>query len=1034
MAAIDQHNLPPPRVTAVLVVHDGVEWLGSVLATLAAQRYPQLDLVAVDNASTDGSAEVLARRIPADKLLTQPHNTGFGAAVAAAADHPSVADAELLLLLHDDLALAPDAIGALVAALWADDRTGIVGPKLREWNDDGVLAEVGMTIDRFGRAVSGVEPAELDQGQHDTATAVLYVNTAGMLLRSGLLRELGGFDARFPAYRDDLDLCWRAWLAGHRVEVVPAAVGYHIGAGTRAGRRFGSGQDSGRRYLVERHAFASLLKNYGAARLARVLPMVLLLAFAKTIAFVLIRRFAEAGAVVRAYGWNVVALPGTLRRRQQVQRHRMVRDADVARLFAPGLPRARLYLSSLGAWLAGGSNRALPTDEPAVGVPHDSALVRTVADRPAVLMGAALLLAYLIGLLPLLGAGQVVGGEIAPWPPAAADFLRAYLRPFNGDPVGTYGFASPAQALLGVASFAGLGSAWLAQRLLVFGLLPLAWLLALRAGRLITPRAAPRTLGATLYVLSPVVLLALGEGRYGVLVAATLLPGMVLAGWRAADARAPVDGGWRAMALLALGLTVTVAAAPSLGPLLSLWLLTGLVCAAARRGPGAWAAAGRLLLAALVAAAILAPWLYNLAVHRSLAASGPPVGSVSLPMWRAATAVPAALPDLGGIAGVLAVTTSIAAASAAVVLGLRRRPGTVAALAAVATLSALAAWFAARLQLEWLWAPGMLLPAALALAGMGVLAAHSLGGGLREYSFGVRQVFAVVATLVIGAGLLAAIARLAGGPYDGLARGPQLIPAFVTADEERVGPYRVLVLATSGDAVSWDVVGPAGPTMLSFGTVPSAILLKNLDASVAGVVGGDPQAGDALGLAGIRYIIVSASSRTLTDTLAAQPSLEALPTGDGRVYAVRSWLPRAVAVAAADVPRVLAGHNLEAVQGLDPAGSDAYAGGPVPSGLLRLGEAGSPLWQAEVAGRALPRTDVPVVNAWETQAGARATIEAGGTTAHRLAAAAQLLAIAVIVSVVLRPPGFTQRQQPGHPRRSLPRELAGTVRQQQVTG
>ena len=488
------------------------------------------------------------------------------------------------------------------------------------------------------------------------------------------------------------------------------------------------------------------------------------------------------------------------------------------------------------------------------------------------------------------------------------------------------------------------------------------------------------------------------------------------------------------MALLALCLTVAVAAAPALGPLLGLWLLAGLVSAAARRGPGAWAAAGRLLLAAVAAAAILAPWLYNLAVHRTLAAVGSPVGSVRLPMWRAATVVPAAPPDLGGIAGVLAVLTSVAVAAAAVVLGLRRRPGTVAALAAVATLSAVAAWFTARLQVEWLWAPGMLLPAALALAGMGVLAAHSLGGGLREHSFGVRQVFAVVATFVIGAGLLAAIARLAGGPYDGLARGPQLIPAFVTADEEQVGPYRVLVLAAGEKDVSWDVVGSAGPTMLSFGTVPSAVLLENLDASVAGVVGGDPQAGVALGLAGVRYIVVSASSRTLTDTLSAQPSLEALPTGDGRVYAARSWLPRAVALAAADARRVLAGHSLEDVPGLDTIGSDAYGGGPVSSGLLLLSEVGSPLWQAEVAGRPMPRTDVPVINAWEAEAGARATIEAGGTTAHRLVTAAQLLAIAVIASLVLRPPGFTQRQQPGHPGRSLPRELGGTARQQRVTG
>jgi GT2 family glycosyltransferase len=1017
----------------VLVVHDGVEWLGSVLAALAAQRYPALDLVVVDNASTDGSAEVLERRIPADNLLTLPANVGFGAAVWKALEHPTVAAAALLLLLHDDLALGPDAIGELVSALGGDDRIGVVGPKLREWSDDGVLAEVGMTIDRFGRAVSRVDPAELDQGQHDATRDVLYVNTAGMLLRGGLLRELGGFDSRFPSYRDDLDLCWRAWLAGHHVEVVPAAIGYHIAAGTRAGGRSGSDREAGRRYLIERHAFASLLKNYGGLRLARMLPIVLLLAFAKTLAFLLIRRFAEAGAVVRAYGWNLVQLPATLRRRRIVQRGRSVADGEVARLFAPGLPRARLYLGSLGAWLAGGSTRALVDDQPVVAVqrPTDSALLRTVASRSAALMGTALLLAYLAGLVPLLGGGQVVGGEIAPWP-AAPDFLRAYLRPFNGDPVGTYGFASPVQALLGVASFAGLGSQWLAQRLLVFGLLPLAWLLALRAGRLITPRAAPRTLGATLYVLSPVVMASLGEGRYGVLVVATVLPGIALAGWRAADLRAPAEGGWRATALLALGLTVAVGASPSLGPLLGLLLLAGLAVVAARRGAGAWAAAGRLLLVATTAAAVLAPWLYNLAVHRSLTVV-PASRPVDLPMWRAAVVVPSGLPDLGGVTGVLAVLTSIAVAAGAVVLGGRHRPGTVAVLATLGTLSAAAAWLAARLQLGWLWTPGVLLPAALALAGLGVLAADSLGGGLREYSFGLRQVFVVVATVAVGAGLLAGIARLAGGPYNGLARAPQLVPAFVTAEQEQVGPYRVLVLAAGQGEVSWDVMGPAGPTMLSFGTVPSTALLDDLGVAVGAVAGGDPQADVALSLAGVRYIVVSTSSRALTNTLAAQPGLEALPTGDGRVYAVRSWLPRAVGLAGADAQRALTGEDLRKVRPLDSAGGDVYRGGPIPEGLLLLSEPASDLWQAEVAGRLLPRADVPVVNAWKAVAGDRATIRTGGLTAHRLVVGGQLLVVAVIISLLLRPPGGTQRQQVGHPGRTLPRELTGTARQPEIS-
>ncbi|MGH3666029.1 MAG: glycosyltransferase, partial [Egibacteraceae bacterium] len=587
------HNVP--RVAAILVVHDGVEWLNSVLATLAAQRYEALDLVVVDNASRDGSAEVLARRIPGERLITFRRNVGFARAVAAAVNHAIVAEADYLLLVHDDLVLAPDAVDLLVTAAEADLAVGVVGPKLREWSDDLVLTEVGMTIDRFGRADSRVEPDELDQGQHDRQDEVFYVSTAGMLLRRDLLRELGGFDARFPAFRDDLDLCWRAWLYGHRVEVVPDAVGYHIGA-ARGGHRFGVTRAVGARYLAERHALAAMLKHYGPARLAWVVPLGVVLAVARMAFYVTVRRFGDAGAVARASVWNLAQLPRTLRRRRVVQQRRSVADAELGHLFAKGLPGLRAYTGALGAWLAGGSVRALLDDEAAATEDRlaDRPLVRFVRDHPAASTGLVLLIAYLAGLGTLLGSGQVVGGQIAPWPASTRDFLTAYASPFNGEPVGTIGFASPAQALLGALSFLGFGSRWLAQRLLVFGLVPVAWLLAMRAGRLLTPRAAPRALGATLYALSPVLLGALGRGFYGLLVGGTLLPGLVLLAVRAADRRIALDSAWRAAALLALGLVVAIASAPVLAPLLGFALLAGIVGLAAADARGNRPATARL--------------------------------------------------------------------------------------------------------------------------------------------------------------------------------------------------------------------------------------------------------------------------------------------------------------------------------------------------------------------------------------------------------------------------------------------------------
>ena len=86
----------------------------------------------------------------------------------------------------------------------------MLGPKLRDLADRRVLREVGLTIDRAGRRLTGVEPGEIDQGQHDGNRSVLAVSTAGMLIRRDVWDRLGGFDPLLPLFRDDIDFCWRA--------------------------------------------------------------------------------------------------------------------------------------------------------------------------------------------------------------------------------------------------------------------------------------------------------------------------------------------------------------------------------------------------------------------------------------------------------------------------------------------------------------------------------------------------------------------------------------------------------------------------------------------------------------------------------------------------------------------------------------------------------------------------------------------------------------------------------------------------------
>jgi GT2 family glycosyltransferase len=608
-----------PRVTAILVTRNGVEWLPYVFKSLERYRYPALDVVAVDNGSRDGSAELLRKRLGDDRVVVLQRNAGFGRAVAAALARLEAAQrADLLLLLHDDMVLEPDALRRLVRALLQDEHVSVVGPKLREWRRERVLQQVGMTIDRFGRAESGLDPDELDQGQRDTRREVLYVPTAGMLLRREVFSQVGGFDARYPAFRDDLDLCWRAWLAGLRVEVLPRAVGYHVAAAGRRARRFGTGRRWESRFLAERHSIATLLKNYGLLRLLWVLPVLLLLGVVKTVAFLASRRFGDALATVLAWVWNLFQLPKTLRRRREVQRRREVSDGELTRLFAPGLPRLREYKEALGSWLAGGSTRALIDERDQRIDDFDEAgglqaALRGMREHAVATVGVALAVAYLIGAVPLLGGGQIVGGDIAPWPESAAVFWSSYATPWGGEPLASSAFASPIQGVLGLVSLLGFGSAWVAQRVAVLGLLPLAWVLAVRAGRLVSPRVGPRVLGATIYVLSPPVLGALAQGRYGPLIVAALLPALLLLGVRAADASAPSSGGWRAAALRALTLTVAAAADPTLLPLVAALWAAGVLASLLVRRDGWGTGTVRLLGAGAAAALLLAPWLTELA-------------------------------------------------------------------------------------------------------------------------------------------------------------------------------------------------------------------------------------------------------------------------------------------------------------------------------------------------------------------------------------------------------------------------------------
>ena len=134
---------------------------------------------------------------------------------------------EWIWLLHDDCEPAPDALEQMLRAASRNRSTAVLGPKLKDLADRQVLREAGVTVDRAGRRCTGIEPGEIDQGQHDGNRPVLAVSSAGMLIRRDVWDQVGGFDPNLPLMRDDLDFCWRVHAAGYDIRVITDAVVYH---------------------------------------------------------------------------------------------------------------------------------------------------------------------------------------------------------------------------------------------------------------------------------------------------------------------------------------------------------------------------------------------------------------------------------------------------------------------------------------------------------------------------------------------------------------------------------------------------------------------------------------------------------------------------------------------------------------------------------------------------------------------------------------------------------------------------------------
>jgi N-acetylglucosaminyl-diphospho-decaprenol L-rhamnosyltransferase len=236
---------PAPRgsastsaVSAVVVNFNAAQHLAACLASLRGAGVGEV--VVVDNASVDDSKQVVAAADPRARFLPAGANLGFGAGANVGLRATS---AEAVVVCNPDLVVEPGTVAALMAALDADPRVGIVGPKILDRNGD--LYPSARTFpalgDALGHAFLGLLwPTNRFSGRykmlgwdHAAPAEVDWVSGAFFLARRTTLEALGGFDESYFMYSEDVDLCWRAARAGWTVRYEPSGVVTHVqGAST----------------------------------------------------------------------------------------------------------------------------------------------------------------------------------------------------------------------------------------------------------------------------------------------------------------------------------------------------------------------------------------------------------------------------------------------------------------------------------------------------------------------------------------------------------------------------------------------------------------------------------------------------------------------------------------------------------------------------------------------------------------------------------------------------------------------------------
>ena len=309
-------------VSVVIVNWNGRSYLDRCLSSVLEQTWPHIEIVLVDNGSTDGSAEHVRARYPRVRVLAIEENVGFAAGSNLGI---RAARGEYVATLNTDTEVEAGWLDALIQGMSASPHVGMCASKMLFLQERDRINSTGIAIDRAGIAWDR-DGGKLDREAGLCSGEVFGPCAGAALYRRELLESLDGFDEDFFYLYEDVDLAWRARLAGWRAWYCPTARVYHVHAGA------GTEGTPLKSYLLGRNRVWTILKNYTNPRWLVRLPAFLLYDLMAVGYSLIWRRDIHA---LRGRLAGYLALPKMLRKRARIQATRNVSWRQLAALMAP---------------------------------------------------------------------------------------------------------------------------------------------------------------------------------------------------------------------------------------------------------------------------------------------------------------------------------------------------------------------------------------------------------------------------------------------------------------------------------------------------------------------------------------------------------------------------------------------------------------------------------------------------------------------------------------------------------------------------